>query len=235
MLFNGNGRIFTLTGFDGVGKTTHSKLITKYFEDEHGASGISMYDVRNTERYETLSDLKQYYDMFKSYDVINSRFYLYSPHNYAIQQRVMHEDDIFNKTALVESVAKIASEDAKKWYDFVIGPLVEEGKIFVFDRYYFDEVAYRSLYGISPDWIAELYTEIPKPDGAFLLHLSVEEVIARNLSREDSKTQLYRNREKLIQLYSNLERIALNENMFIVDSSDDIETNHAKFIEQISI
>lgn len=228
------GKIITFTGFDGVGKTTHTALILEHLKTKYNLSTISMYDVKNTERYENIQDLQVYYEKFKNYDAIRTRFYLYSEENYRLQQRVMYEDDIFLKTELVKTVVKIAAKDAENWFEHVINPLLKEGKLVIFDRYFYDEIAYRALYGIDSQWISEIFRKIPEPDLSFLLHLSVADVLTRNSVREDSKTQLYNNEKKLEELYINLTDIADKYKMIKIESGESLEKNSVIILEHLN-
>ena len=85
------GKIITFTGFDGVGKTTHTKLLAEKLSEEYNLSSITMYDVKDTEKYTSTDDLQEYYEVFSRYDVICTRFYLYSEENYKQTQQARRD------------------------------------------------------------------------------------------------------------------------------------------------
>ena len=63
-------------------------------------------------------------------------------------------------------------------------PALRKGLIVIMDRYYYSNIAYQSVRGLSADWIRKLNEKIaPKPDLVILLDLSAEKAMERIESR----------------------------------------------------
>lgn len=69
--------LITIFGPDGAGKTTQIKMLLKTFQAE-GFTTASIYDVMSDFDYNVGSNLSQYYEYFKNFDVIHTRFRLHS-------------------------------------------------------------------------------------------------------------------------------------------------------------
>ena len=77
-----------------------------------------------------------------------------------VQNAVMFTGtDVFENVELIKEAAQEARKEAEIWYQKVISKLLAQGKIIVYDRYYFDEVAYRSLYSLPKEIVEELYID----------------------------------------------------------------------------
>lgn len=227
------GKIISFTGFDGVGKTTHSAKIMDWLYNRTGLKGVSMHEVKDTRVYQCLDDMKEYYEAFKNYDVINTRFFLFSEENLIKQKKVLYNTGAFNNIELVKEVARSSRNDAKLWFENVLNPLLDQGKIIILDRYYYDEIAFKSLINIEKDFMKDLYKDFRLSDFPFLLHLDVEEVIKRNEDREDANTLLYQNKDKMTQLYNQFKVLEKECNMIGICTNRSEELVHSEIISKL--
>ncbi len=201
--------IITITGFDGVGKTTTVELLGKRLSELYGGRFISIFDVVKSEVYEENGELEVIYDVLKDYDIIATRFYMRKKSLQKLQEQIMFTDSsIFNNSELVKKVAEIAKSEATIWYDKVIKKLINQNKTIIYDRYWYDEVAYRSLYHIPQKFIEELYMGYQEPDIKIFLYGGIPLIKTRNERRDDMRTALFSSEEKIYELFQNLNVIA---------------------------
>mgnify|MGYP001623778103 CR=1 FL=1 len=211
--------IISISGFDGVGKTTSVELISKLLSEKYGLKKVSAIDLNgNSEFYNNIEDLDELYDELKEYDIITTRFYMRSPEFQDLQTKIMFAgEDVFKNKEFVKNVIYCARVEADYWYKKVIKKLIKQGKIIIFDRYYYDEIAYRSIYGIEKNYIDNIYHDYPKSDIAFFLSAPIEFIFKRNFKREDIKTTLFKSNQKMQELYINLEEISKDYNMLKIE------------------
>lgn len=215
------GTMTTFSGFDGAGKSTNCELLAKNISKHENY--LSLLDIVQNEEYENLSTLNSIYEMFSEKEVVITRFYLRSSRTAEIQNSIMYADNsIFQKKALIKELSLLACEDAFLWRDRIIEPLLKQGTHIIFDRYFYDEVAYRALYGIEKKWIENLYVDYPLPDLSIYLDLNVDNVIKRNTQREDINTTLFKNREKMLELYKNWSYIVEQFGLTTIKADDQL-------------
>jgi len=227
-------KIISISGFDGAGKTTQLQLLRNTFIDR-GLKTASIFDIKNDEHYANVGELDEYKEYFSSADVVFTRFYLRSAKTVSLQNYVMFNDDtVFEDFETVYELFTSAKHDAKLWFEVVINWLCEEDKIIIFDRYYHDEVAYRSLYSLD---FKELLTEytgtIFEPVISFYLKLPIENIINRNETRDDKNTILFNSPKKLEQLFSNYERLTKDTALTVIDGTENIELIHEKIMRTV--
>lgn len=211
--------IVTISGYDGVGKTSSVDRLNKSICHKYGLSGTSIYEVNNnSEVYENIDHIDSIYDQLKEYDVIGTRFYMRSMRMQELQEQVMFAGvDVFKNTVLIKEVAVQAKKEAEIWYERVVRKLLKENKIIIYDRYWFDEVAYRSLYNLPPKYIEDLYKNYKEPDLKFFLYGDMELIKERNKDRIDMKTALFASDEKMSELFDNLEDMRKKYLMEVID------------------
>lgn len=180
------GFIITLSGLDGVGKTTQCNNIKDYFVRNFLMDGIDIADICNN-TYEDYNDLMKLFNKVKKYNVIVTRFYLSTKKSKQLSYKLLYETH-FDDSSTIIDVVKDVEFNVRMYYKYVINPLIKMGdKILIFDRFFYDEIAYRSLYGISMNMIGEIYQDwYPKSDLSFLLSLPIYIIEKRNKYRDDS-------------------------------------------------
>lgn len=152
--------IISFSGPDGAGKTTQIKKLLSYFSKK-GLSVGAVQDINSNIRYTIGDDLTSYYDYLKQFDVIHTRFRLHSKENVEIMDLVQ-----FISTGnkwLTSYSAYTSFYDSEQWYKFVTKPLLDDNKILIFDKYFFDDVAFKTAYGCEYSWLKALhkYSQIP--------------------------------------------------------------------------
>lgn len=201
-----NGTIISISGIDGAGKTTQLNLLLEYYS-KVGKRTCSIFDLDDNERYQDTSEFNKYYNYFKEFDVIYTRFYLRSSNTEKLLKELLYKKNAFEYSSQAFALFKSCKKDAELWFEKVIIPLYKQGKTFLFDRYFYDEIIYRSLYNLDINELIDEYSNsITMPaDFAFYLHLPLDNVYNRNSKRDDIKTSLFNNKSKMNELYNILE------------------------------
>lgn len=225
--------IITLSGLDGVGKTTQCKKIKSYFEEKYLLSAVNTEEFCNN-YYEDDKDFGVIFDKVKNYDVILTRLFLSSFKTNEIKKKLFYEASFDNNPIINDMIMNVV-ENSRKYYDKVIEPLIKmENKIIIFDRFLYDEIAYRSLYGIDKQQIQQNFNYYPKADLRFYLKASLDIIRSRNDRREDSKTNLFKNVEKLNELVNNFEYTCKTFNMIEINAEqDDISKDIINKVENV--
>lgn len=219
--------IITISGYDGVGKSTNVKKLIENICKAYNLSGITIFDVNNgSEVYEDISDLDVIYDKLSKYDVIGTRFYMRSKRMQALQESVMFTDkEVFKNKKLIKEVTLEAKKEADIWFEKVISKLIKKNKIVIYDRYWYDEVAYRSLYGLSKLYVKKLYENYYEPQVKLFLYGDMNLIKLRNKNRIDQQTALFCSKDKMKELFQNMEEIKVEYSMNIIDvCNKDIES-----------
>jgi thymidylate kinase len=227
------GDIVTFSGFDGVGKTTQCNILKDYFVNEHSLSAIDTNRLCNN-FYTKENDLDGICSILEDYDVIVTRLNLSSTKTNELKKRLFYEvefEDIYNP--IIGDLFNDILDNIHKYYNKVIKPLLDLNKIIIFDRYIYDEVAYRPLYGIDRKKIQDLLSFYPEGNIRFLLKTELETVLERNLEREDSKTKLYQNIDKLEELADNFDFVSRAYNLVEINATQvDMSKEIIKHIEK---
>lgn len=208
--------IISFTGCDGAGKTTHIDLLKKRICNSCKLSGINLLDITNGVLvYENIRDIDLIYKQLEKYDVIVTRFYMKSKLCNEEQRKIrLGSDSVFNNSERIRKVLDCVKTDSDIWREHVISKLHERNKIIIVDRYYYDEVAYRSMYNLGLYEVEQYFCDAIKPDLSYALLASFDEIRQRNNNREDGSTPIFRDNEKLQLL---LERIELVANMYSLE------------------
>lgn len=71
--------VISLSGYDGMGKSTSVDLLMEKICENHGLKGMSALKANNgTEVYENIEQVDDIYKALSRYDVITTRFYFRS-------------------------------------------------------------------------------------------------------------------------------------------------------------
>lgn len=220
--------LITIFGPDGAGKTTQIKKLLKAYHDE-GFSTASIYDVMLNFDYNVGSDLSKYYNYFKDFDVIHTRFRLHSLESdiiMGILETIPQGTDI-KLTALS---AYTAYYSYIQWNKYVLGPLLADGKLLICDKYYYDDVATKSAFGCPYKWLKKMYYDTPRPILSLYMQQNAEVLMQRNLHRGDGRIVHYQNiigTERLLYYY---EQIVAEEKLKIINANQQVESIHADIL-----
>lgn len=196
------GKIVSISGFDGVGKTTQIKRIIENLKKKDSA--ISLFDVIKEDTYTSYQDIKTIKKIFSMYKYVSVRFFLSGPETKRLQQKVLNgKEDIFSRITLIEKLCEFEKRDSTIWFEEVILPLRDKGITFFFDRYFYDLIAYRTLYGVKKEDLKDMFSNFVEPDMKWFLEKKIEDIIEINRSRLDGTTILYKQKNKLIELDKN--------------------------------
>lgn len=223
--------LITIFGPDGVGKTTQINNLLKAYRAE-GFATASIQDVMSNFDYSVGSDLTQYYKYFKNFDIIHTRFRLHSSESdiiMSILETIPQGTDI-KLTALS---AYTAYYSYVQWNKYVLKPLLEDGKLLICDKYYYDDVATKAAFGCPYKWLKKMYYDTPRPTLSIYMKSSAELLMQRNLYRGDGRIIHYQNltgTERLLYYY---EQIVAEENLTMINANQPVKAIHADIIAEL--
>lgn len=198
--------LISFSGPDGVGKTTQIGFLLNYLSNK-GFKCCSVYDISPDIRYHDQKDLLLYYKYFRSYDVIHTRFRMNSDANDKIINELENNSVIPNKK-LAMLTAQQGYADAYEWFNTVINPLQsEKERIFIYDRYIWDEIAFKTFYGCPLEYMENLYINAKQPQLSFVCTANAFTIKERNSNRPDGITTLYKSYahiQRLNNIFSDL-------------------------------
>lgn len=212
--------LISFSGLDGAGKTTQIKTLLKYYE-KRGAKVGSIYSIFPDIRYHSTDDLVKAYQILRNYDVIHLRYRLNSDKNSKIMQKLEQLPLPLKELAIKAAIQ--GYHDHCELNEHLITPLKEMNKTIIFDRYYYDELVYKSVYGCPDHILAQLYNNATNTDVRFYIYISAEECFNRNRLRPDSKVNLYQKKEYVVELLSRFRWIAEQNNLITIDGGQERE------------
>lgn len=223
--------LITIFGPDGAGKTTQIKKLLNAYKCE-GLSTASIYDVMSCFDYTVGNDLTKYYEYFKNFDVIHTRFRLHSSESeiiMSILETIPQGTDI-KLTALS---AYSAYYSYTQWNKYVLEPLLLKDKLLICDKYYYDDVSTKSAFGCPYKWLKKMYYDTPKPSLGLYMQQNAETLMQRNLHRGDGRIVHYQNlvgTERLLYYY---EQIVKDENLTTINAKQTPELIHDAIIAEL--
>lgn len=224
--------LISFSGLDGAGKTTQINLLLKYYKTL-GLKACSIYDVNPTIRFHSYLDLIDYYNYFQNYDVIHLRFRLNSDENNIVMKSLEFSD--FSNQYLAELAALQGFYDYYLLEKYVTLPLLQQNKIIISDRHYYDEIAFKTVYGCNFERMFKLYSEIDIPNIAFYLKIPADLAMIRNLDRPDGKTTLYKNINYINQIISYFDVIKNKTNLIEINGQNNINQIHSNIVSYIFV
>lgn len=208
--------IISFSGLDGAGKTTQINMLLDSYRKQ-GARVGSVYSYMPDIRYHRTRELQDLHDKLMPYDVIHIRYRLNSDRNSFIMQKL--ERNAPPQRIMATLAAIQGHHDHKELSKFVLDPFMERKKVLIFDRYYYDELAFKCVYGCPPIVLKNMYQDKRDTDIGFLVKISSEECIKRNQNRPDSAVKLYQSRTNIDLLVNCFDKIAKSKNLITLDGS----------------
>ena len=197
------GKFIVLDGPDGCGKSTHSRLLIEWLE-EQGVPTIGFRDPGDTEIGEKIREI------------------LLNPDH----------DKMDTRTELLLYMAARSQLWAEK-----ISPALEAKQCVVLDRWLSSTCAYQGYAGgFGMEKVIKIATDCLErvwPDLTIILDVNLETASGRLKSQLDRMEQKGDNYHQKVRM-GFLELAKQNENFFVVNATDDVETVHKKIIEYIS-
>lgn len=208
--------IISFSGLDGAGKTTQIQMLLASYRSQ-GARVGTVYSYMPDIRYHSIRELQELRNKLLPYDVIHIRYRLNSDRNSLIMRKLERKDP---PQRIMATLAAIQGyHDHKELSKYVLDPLMERKKVLIFDRYYYDELAFKCVYGCSPIVLKNIYQNERDTDVGFLVKISSEECIIRNQNRPDSTVALYQSRTNIDSLVECFDHIAEQKKLITLDGS----------------
>lgn len=224
--------LITISGPDGTGKTTQSKMLLKYFENK-GYTTASVSDILDNFDYESgnISDLTNIYDYLKNYDVVHTRFRLHSREN----AKVMDELEVspLGNFKLATLSAYTSYYDQIQWNKYINEPLLNSGKILLCDKYAYDDIAFKATFGCQYEWMKKVYYDLRIPQIAFYMDVNPETIIERNISRPDGRIVFYDNLKNTRRLKYYYDRLVEDYNIIKLDGNDSPKNIQAVLLQHL--
>lgn len=209
--------LVTISGPDGAGKTTQIKnLLTLY--KQSGLTVASVNDVMKSFDYTVGTDLHQYYEYFKQFDVIHTRFRLHSTESDIIMS-ILETIPAGTDIKLTALSAYVAYYSYVHWDKYVLSPLLSDGKLLICDKYFYDDVATKSVFGCPYKWLKNLYYDTLKPDFAFYINVDGATLIKRNEHRADGRIIHYQSINNINRLLYYYDQIVLDEHLVSINGN----------------
>lgn len=206
--------IISFSGLDGAGKTTQIKNLLDAYKSQ-GARVGSVYSYIPDIRYHSVKDLRNLYEKLIDFDVIHIRFRLNSDRNCMIMKRLESKAPTQRIMATIAAIQGYL--DHKELSKYLLVPLADKKKILIFDRYYYDELAFKSEYGALKIVLNMLYHNEKDSDIGFLIKITTEECIKRNRCRPDSQVSIYQSRSNINSLINCFDCIAKRKKLITID------------------
>lgn len=206
----------SFSGLDGAGKTTQIKKLLKTYQ-QMGAQIGTVYTYLPDIRYHSIDDLHSLYANLNSFDVVHVRYRLNSNKNNAIMQKLERKAPPQHIYAILAALQGYA--DHKILSEYVLEPLLSNNKTLIFDRYYYDELAFKYTYGCPQYLLNSLYKNSQNSDVGFYIRIPADECIKRNQHRPDSKVPLYQNLKSINTLIEQFDYIANKKSLITMDGT----------------
>ena len=228
--------LISFSGLDGAGKTTQIRMLLNAYQ-KLGAKVGSVYSYLPDIRYHSMKDLHMLLQKLDSFDVIHVRFRLNSDRNYAIMQRL--ESRMPPQPVMATAAAIQGYLDHKAFSKAVLEPLITKKKTLIFDRFYYDELAFKYVYGCPEFLLENIYKKEQDADLRFMVRISSDECVKRNLFRPDSNYAIYQVDTSITALVDRFDCIAERKKLIVLDGSQPIETvaqlvqNHISLFQEL--
>lgn len=206
--------VISFSGLDGAGKTTQIKMLLEACERLGYRIG-SIYDIYPDIRYHSTQDLIELREHLEKYDVIHLRYRLNSDENSDLMA-VLEFSDLQDKY-LAKATALQGYFDHIQLYRYVVCPLLKQGKTILSDRHYYDEIAFKSVYGCDYLAMKKMYINCCRPDVAFYITADPQDIMDRNADRPDGQTTLYRDITHIVRLTQVFERLVQETELITIN------------------
>ena len=226
-----NRHMISISGIDGSGKTTQLIALINYYRTQ-GFHDISYMALPKTE---PITDIKAYYETLKLYDLVLIRSCCRRTKGAVLLKKISNSNVIDNEE--MRKLSHYFIEDTRIWFEEVIYKLLNDNKIILFDRFYWDELPYHYLFHANLEEMIAFGKTLPRPM-SFFLKIPLKVVIERNQDRPDKNKKVFSSEEKIKRILEGYEKYVEPHCDVILDATQNekVITNQIlQLIEHITV
>ncbi len=219
--------IISFSGIDGAGKSTQAELLANSLAVRNQCV-FHTEKVHPARTYSNLLEIDILAEAATDAEIILCRFYLASERTAKLQAKLKSGDFYTNKERMQIALAAVISAqfDAREWQRRFLKRSKSKVKLYIYDRYAFDEVIYRTLDGLDPLLLFNFYRCFPPPDFAFWIDTPKNMLNQRQLSVSDRKSELFRDSARLDKLIKAFRDLAPRFGLLRIDGTQERKDMH---------
>lgn len=206
------GRLISLSGLDGAGKSTQLELLRRALEARGQICAVRMV---GAEHYGAAAGAFVTELQEAKVDLVFTRLTIDWGDRYPLIRDFVSNPELQTRQ-LAAAVAMVFAGASVQAFSCCIRPLLESGIHVVCDRYWYDDVVYRGMW-LEESFVRSLYSTVRAPDLRLYLDASVDSILRRNSGRDDGKSPLMRSSESVAELRRRFVELAGREDMKAVD------------------
>ena len=195
-----NGKLISIIGFDGSGKTTIVSALANYFRE-------------------------------RNFSVVETR----QPTDWYREQVIVeHFHDNGGSVQDAKILSLIAAADRHKHIKEVVDPALKDGKIVICDRYVYATYGVFIHRGIDAEFLTVINKGVPRPDYAFYLKMTTDDLIDRLKKRDGNDLKFEeRSRDRIDSIIRTYEE--MGSHLIQINSNQEAEKTLKDILEYISI
>ncbi|MGZ7445111.1 dTMP kinase [Paenibacillus sp. TH7-28] len=222
-----SGKIISISGLDGAGKSTQLTLLQEKLEQAGMKCARLQFE---SEDYGERA--KQKVEELKRFGVVFTRLCLDWKHRFPLMHDFVYTETLQNAGNAL-AVTSVFAGGCLQVYHECLKPLVEAGVHLVVDRYWYDDIVYRSFW-VDEAVVRMLYRSIPAPDLAIFLNTPPGVSYERNRQRIDGQSPLMGNLQNVRAVAEKFQELAHKENMRVIDGALELEEKHALIYHEVA-
>lgn len=223
------GKLISISGLDGAGKSTQINSLIKRFEEKDISCYYQEFTVSDYSE-----NARKIIDRMNEGDFVFTRLTIDWKEAYPLIREFVYNEELQTKE-LALCVSLVFAGGSNQVYSSIIRPLLDKGVNVISDRFWLDDVIYRS-YWLDEEFLTSLYRYIPFPNLAIFLETSPETIFKRNKDRPDGKSKLMRSLESIKLINDKFIDFAQANSMMIINGNrhaDDITSEIVDYINRV--
>ncbi|MUG22434.1 hypothetical protein GNQ08_08405 [Paenibacillus macerans] len=221
------GKIISISGLDGAGKSTQLTLLQEKLE-RNGMKCASL----QFEAEDYGERARQKVEELKPFDAVFTRLCIDWSNRFPLMHDFVYTETLQNAGNAL-AVTSVFAGGCLQVYHECLKPLIEAGVHLVVDRYWYDDIVYRSFW-VDEAVVRMLYRSIPAPDLAVFLNTPPDVSYERNRQRIDGRSPLMGNLQNVRAVAETFRELAQKENMRVVDGALELEEKHALIYREVA-
>lgn len=220
------GKIISISGVDGAGKTTQLQLLFERLKKYRFRCAMRQFGIYS---YGEIA-ARQLEELMEN-DFVFTRLCVDWGQHYPLIRDFVYNPDLQTRE-MAMAVNAVFTGGCLQVYASCLQPLLERGIHIVCDRYWLDDIVFRGRW-IEEKLIRTLYQDVPRPDLPILLDVPADVLWERNQSRMDGRSPILKDFENIASLRNAFLDLAKRENMVVIDghrSSQDIAEDITKCV-----